>query len=149
LRIAVASSDGKVVNQHFGDAGRFLIFEVDGETFRFLETRENMPVCNMGHHDEDALTGTANALSDCSFVVASKIGPGAAHVLITRRIRAFVDADFVDKSLAKLLASGKLRRNPPVSRTVFARSCLFRAAPLAGSRLRSAGSRRGRITSTP
>lgn len=29
MRVAIVSSDGKVINQHFGKASRFLIFEVD------------------------------------------------------------------------------------------------------------------------
>jgi nitrogen fixation protein NifX len=109
LRIAVASSDGKVVNQHFGHAGKFLIFEFDGEKFHFMELRESVPVCNLGTHDEEALSRAADALSDCSYVVASKVGEGAAGALLAKRIRAFVDADFIDKSLEKLLASGKLK----------------------------------------
>jgi len=34
--IAVASSDGKVVNQHFGKATNFLIFEVEGDNFKYI-----------------------------------------------------------------------------------------------------------------
>jgi hypothetical protein len=36
--IAVASSDGIVVNQHFGHADKFLIFEVTSDgRFRFID----------------------------------------------------------------------------------------------------------------
>jgi nitrogen fixation protein NifX len=109
VRIAVASNDGKVVNQHFGHAGKFLIFEFDGEKFHFMELREGTPVCRQGTHDEETLSRAADALSDCSYIVASKVGEGAAGVLLAKRIRAFIDADFIDKSLEKLLASGKLK----------------------------------------
>ena len=37
-KIAVASSDGIVLNQHFGHADIFLIYEVNNdESFRFIE----------------------------------------------------------------------------------------------------------------
>lgn len=45
-KVAVASSDGIVVNQHFGRADTFFIYEVAGTgNYRFLETRTVTPVC--------------------------------------------------------------------------------------------------------
>ena len=39
-RVAAASSDGIVINQHFGRADIFYIYEVTGKgNYRFLETR--------------------------------------------------------------------------------------------------------------
>jgi len=47
IKVAVASNDGKVINQHFGHAQEFLIFDLnDDGTFEFVETRENVPTCN-------------------------------------------------------------------------------------------------------
>ncbi len=47
MRMAIASSDGKVVNQHFGRANKFFIIDVNKEdmTFKFIETRTAFPVC--------------------------------------------------------------------------------------------------------
>ncbi|MBP2045245.1 NifB/NifX family molybdenum-iron cluster-binding protein [Methanobacterium aggregans] len=53
IRVAVASSDGKYVNQHFGHAGQFLIFDVDRSgNYEFLELRENVPSCKGGEANE-------------------------------------------------------------------------------------------------
>lgn len=43
FKVAVASSDGKYINQHFGWAQQFLIFEIDdnGE-YKFLEPQKPM-----------------------------------------------------------------------------------------------------------
>ncbi|HEY0196185.1 MAG TPA: NifB/NifX family molybdenum-iron cluster-binding protein [Methanobacterium sp.] len=38
-KVAVASSDGKFVNQHFGMAQQFLIFEIDDDEYKFMELR--------------------------------------------------------------------------------------------------------------
>ena len=41
FKVAVASSDGKYVNQHFGMAQQFLIFEIDDEgNYKFLEPQK-------------------------------------------------------------------------------------------------------------
>ncbi len=40
MKIAVATSDGKNVDLHFGSAGIFLIFEIEENNLNFLELRE-------------------------------------------------------------------------------------------------------------
>ena len=53
IRVAVASSDGIVVNSHFGRARDFYIYEVsENEDTVLLEKRELVPICEAGHHDE-------------------------------------------------------------------------------------------------
>ena len=39
LRVAVASSDGKFINQHFGHAEQFLIFDANVTTLRYCINR--------------------------------------------------------------------------------------------------------------
>lgn len=47
-RVAAASTDGKVVNQHFGRAELFHIFEIsEDEGYRFLESRKVDACCGM------------------------------------------------------------------------------------------------------
>ena len=40
-KIAFASSDGKLVNQQFGSAKKFLIFRIKNDCAEFLELRKN------------------------------------------------------------------------------------------------------------
>jgi predicted Fe-Mo cluster-binding NifX family protein len=109
MKVAVASSDGKVVNQHFGHARQFLIFELEESRFTFLEVRENVPTCHMGRHDVSALDATADIIGDCKYVIASQVGRGATTALLNKGIRAYIDADFIENALQKLIASGKLK----------------------------------------
>ena len=109
LKVAVASSDGKVVNRHFGHTKQFLIFELSEGVFNFLESRENVPTCHAGRHALSDLATTAEIIKDCAYVVASRIGSGAASLLLDRGIRAYIDADFIENTLQKLLKSGKLK----------------------------------------
>ncbi|WP_038286536.1 NifB/NifX family molybdenum-iron cluster-binding protein [Acetivibrio straminisolvens] len=101
-KVAVASSDGKVVNTHFGRALNFMIFEVDDSGWEFVESRENRPACLNGDHSEDGLLYTAQLLSDCKVVLVAMIGPGAAQVLEQKGIKAFSLAGYIDELLDRL-----------------------------------------------
>lgn len=81
-KAALASSDGIVVNRHFGRADTFFIYEVE-ETgnYRFLETRTVTPVCNAGNHNEEKLYSNISKFKDCKYIVVSRIGMGAANVM--------------------------------------------------------------------
>ncbi len=81
IRAAVASTDGKVINQHFGKADFFLIFEFNDNEFRYIEKRKVEPCCHMGEHSGNAFENAAAALSDCALIIVSRIGAGAAEFL--------------------------------------------------------------------
>ena len=40
MKIAVASTDGKIIDLHFGDANQFLIFKIKNGEGKFQEIRE-------------------------------------------------------------------------------------------------------------
>lgn len=106
-KVAVASSDGKFINRHFGHSKEFLIFNVDGENFQFLEHRENAPPCTGQEHHDDRLARSVDLLSDCRVVLASQIGPGAAKFLLSRGIQPYVLPDFIEDALKRLIALKK------------------------------------------
>lgn len=111
LRIAVASSDGKVINQHFGKATRFLILESDGEKIKVLEVRENQPACGSleyGGHEEDAIERSMSLIKDCDAVLCSRIGGGAAGELIRRGIEPVEAPGFIEENV---LAYARYRLN--------------------------------------
>lgn len=105
-RIAVASSDGKVVNQHFGHSRQFIIFEIsDGGEWDFKEIRNTVPPCSSSQHSEPALEQVIRDLLDCSVVVVSQIGYGAEQALGNAGIRAYVIPDLIYTALNKVIAS--------------------------------------------
>lgn len=108
VKVAVASSDGKVVNRHFGHSKVFLIFKINSEGFEFLETRENTPPCNEQEHHDDKLLRSVELLADCGAVLVSQIGLGAAQLLKSRGITPYVIPDFIDEALKKLISAGKI-----------------------------------------
>ncbi|MDR3222127.1 MAG: nitrogen fixation protein [Methanobrevibacter sp.] len=72
MKIAVASTDGKEINLHFGDAKTFFIFDLDSNNFEFEEVRKkrDIPVCE---HTE-RWRYSIDLISDCKAVLCSKIG---------------------------------------------------------------------------
>ncbi|MEA3640371.1 MAG: nitrogenase cofactor biosynthesis protein NifB [Lamprobacter sp.] len=77
VRIAVASSGSGVINQHFGHAREFLVYEADAQDVRFIGTRRVQAYCTGDEtcgEAESALTGTLRALEGCAAVLCSKIG---------------------------------------------------------------------------
>jgi nitrogen fixation protein NifB len=76
LRLAVASQGYGLVDQHFGHADSFLIYEVDGTQATWLETRTCNPYCQGGHGETSSLERVINLLGDCKAVLVSRIGVG-------------------------------------------------------------------------
>lgn len=102
-KIAVASSDGMVINRHFGRAEQFLIFEVEGDNYKFLELRSNTPSCVQWEHSEEAMLNSLKLLSDCSIVIASRIGRGASEFLNCNGIKTYSAVGFIEDILKSII----------------------------------------------
>ena len=103
-RIAIASTDGKVVNQHFGRADTFYIVEADSidRTYEYRETRKLLPVCEGGYHDDKSLLETVQQLKDCRYVLVSRIGYLAQLVLEQNGIGVFELPGLIPEVIPKL-----------------------------------------------
>lgn len=104
-KIALATSDGKVVNQHFGRTLKFVIVEIDDGTSRYLETRDNAPSCNGFEHSEDSLSASVNLISDCKAVFVAQIGNGAYQKLLEKGINAYETPYFIEDVVNNVLKS--------------------------------------------
>ena len=105
VKIAVASKDGKVVNQHFGRADKFYILEVDEEIagFKLSEKRSIVPVCHHGDHESDQMKQAVSNLSDCQYVLVSRIGMRARNELETLGVEAYEIPGIIEESVDKLI----------------------------------------------
>lgn len=91
-RIAAVSTDGLHVNEHFGKAKRFLIYDVEDQ-ISWVEDRptESLSVGDPDHpFDVDKFDRIASALKDCSKVYVSQIGETPAAKLKALGIEAVV-----------------------------------------------------------
>jgi len=102
LRVAVASTDGKYVNDHFGRAKQFLIFDLFETEYRFLEIRPNIPSCNWENTEENRHLKTVELLGDCQVILVARIGPGAERFLNEHGIKVLVIPNFIDEAFEEL-----------------------------------------------
>lgn len=104
VRIALASSDGKVINQHFGHATTFHVFDIIDNTARFVESRDVNQCCNGGTHKISAFEKVANTLSDCKGIIVAKIGEGASAFLESKGFEVFEAPYLISAVLEKLIS---------------------------------------------
>lgn len=108
VRAAVASTDGKVINQHFGKADSFLIFELHNGAFQYIEKRSVTPCCRMGEHKEDSFEDTSKAIADCSVIIVSRIGQGAADFMESRGFAVYESPFPINAVLKKLIEENEV-----------------------------------------
>jgi nitrogen fixation protein NifB len=101
LKIAVASSDGVTINEHFGQSGQFWVYEVEDDgTHRQVEIREIAR--DGGDCSPAALAhdGIIDHLAGIDVVLAAQIGPGAVYSLRIKGIKAFAIKGPIEKALS-------------------------------------------------
>lgn len=83
MKVAFASSDNHHIDQHFGWAEKFAIWEVqmDQASFSGMVQMEAA-----GDNAEDKIQARIDALLDCSIVYVNQIGGPAAAKLVAKRI---------------------------------------------------------------
>jgi nitrogen fixation protein NifB len=73
-RIAVATKSGGLVDQHFGHAREFLVYDVSSQGARLVGRRATSVYCTGGEGDDEAPEVALRAISDCRAVLVAKIG---------------------------------------------------------------------------
>lgn len=82
--MAVASQGGGLINQHFGHAREFLVYEASAHGVRFIGHRKTELYCGGGEtcgEAEAALERTLRALAGCEVVLCARIGFGPWEAL--------------------------------------------------------------------
>jgi nitrogen fixation protein NifX len=109
MKIAFTTSDGKTIDQHFGMATMFHVWEVGPETAAFAHEVAVIPA---GDDEEDRIAARASAVAGCTIVYTLQIGGPPA---------------------AKLVASGiqpmKTGEPAPIAEVVGKLQAVLRAAP--------------------
>jgi nitrogen fixation protein NifB len=105
-KIAIASSDGINIDQHFGQAEYFYIFEIDDDGG--IEQKERREFSATG---ENRLENAAELLSDVSYVLCSQIGPHAVQTLAASNITGFAFPGNVNKALRNYVKRRGLVKN--------------------------------------
>ena len=85
VKIAFASSDRREVNQHFGAAGAFAIYELGEHEARLVEVVEFIETAMDGH--EGKLAAKVELLCDCAAVYCNAAGASAIQQLLVKGIQ--------------------------------------------------------------
>ncbi|MDA8388242.1 MAG: nitrogen fixation protein NifX [Nitrospiraceae bacterium] len=95
MKIAFATVDGTSVDEHFGRAGMFAVYNITRYSFEFLEFRKFAPAGrdleiessrDLGQMHEDKVQAKVERLSDCRIVYFTEIGGPAAARLVGKGI---------------------------------------------------------------
>lgn len=123
-KIAIASSDGGNVNETFGSAGSFIIYEVTDGVYQKAEERifqsEKSDIvpnncsnskscgssggCGSGCGGQGEASAKVELIADCRAVVCKKIGFHIQKQLERKAISAFDVSCTIDEALSKITA---------------------------------------------
>ncbi len=88
MRVAFASIDNNSVDQHFGSARYWQIYDIDQRS-TYVELRKvTVPNLDQAQH-EDKFQQIYEILQDCAAIFVLQIGDAAARFLSLRDIRVF------------------------------------------------------------
>jgi nitrogen fixation protein NifX len=85
VKIAFATSDRKAVDQHFGAAESFAIYEVSEDDAKLIEVAEFIETAMDGH--EGKLAAKVELLGDCAAVYCNAAGASAIQQLLAGGIQ--------------------------------------------------------------
>jgi nitrogen fixation protein NifB len=104
--VAVCTKGGGRINQHFGHATEFQVYEVDAAGVRFSGHRKADNYCLGGYGDDDKLDVILEALKDIEAVFVAKIGRCPKQDLAKAGITAVDDYpfDYIETAVAAWFA---------------------------------------------
>jgi nitrogen fixation protein NifX len=112
VKIAFASSDRRVVDQHFGAAEAFALYDVDETSAQLVEVAEFVETAMDGH--EGKLAAKVTLLGECAAVYCNAVGASAIQQLLQKHIQPMrvEEGTSIDALLLGLQKSW--RNDPPV-----------------------------------
>ncbi len=121
MKVAFATTDGVNVDEHFGRAGLFAVYELTDKDYRFVEMRKfaegrDTEIENSkgeGQLHEKKVEKKVAKLADCKIIYLTEIGGPSAARLVKKGIMPIKVKEIVSikESLEKLLATAQT--SPP------------------------------------
>ncbi len=108
LLVAVCTRGGGRVNEHFGHATEFQVFEVSADGVRLAGFRRIEPYCQGGDGDDDILEDVIASLEGITTVLCARIGSCPRERLAEAGIRVRDDFAFqyIETSVARVFLEG-------------------------------------------
>lgn len=102
-KVAIASTDGETVNQHYGKAEKFYIYSIDDQVgYDLEEERHVQPVCMDGAHEISRMEKSLLNFTDCRYIVVSRLGAAASATLAAAGITAMELPGSIDDAILRV-----------------------------------------------
>jgi len=121
MKIAFATTDGINVDEHFGRSGKFAVYEMTKDGYRFVEMRkfaegrdtEIEETKGKGQIHEDRVQSKVEKLADCKIIYLTEIGGPSAARLARKGIMPVKVKEVItiEEALKKLLEA--VKTSPP------------------------------------
>jgi nitrogen fixation protein NifX len=121
MKVAFATTDEKNVDEHFGRAGMFAIYEFTNSGFRFIETRKFaegrdqavVDTRDMGLLHDNAVQSKVDRLADCKLIYLTEIGGPSAARLVKKGIMPMKVKEPVAIETALQQLADTIKASPP------------------------------------
>jgi nitrogen fixation protein NifB len=98
ILVAIATKGGGVINQHFGHAKEFQVYEVDGSEVKYVGHRKVDHFCQEGYGEKATMDNIIEAISDCQAVLVSKVGDSPKEKLQNAGIQVVETYEMIEKA---------------------------------------------------
>jgi nitrogen fixation protein NifX len=120
MKVAFATIDGKNVDEHFGRAGMFAIYEITENGHRFVETRKFADgmdksvtdTKDQGPLHDSAVQSKVDKLVDCKLIYMTEIGGPSAARLVKKGIMPMKVKEIVSIESALLQLEETIKKSP-------------------------------------
>lgn len=112
MKVAFASTDKVHIDEHFGQAEQFYLWDIGPEAAAFSGVVQVKAESEAGHSD-DKIEARAAALADCALVYVAEIGGPAAARLVAKKIHPIKSKEQEPIAAVVEKLQEVLRNNPP------------------------------------
>jgi nitrogen fixation protein NifX len=109
-KVAVATTDGATINEHFGRASEFSVYEVNADG-SYTQVEKIAVTKKLREDSHESLETTAKLLEGVETVLALQIGPKAISALQEKGILGFGIGGSIDKALKSYAKRSSLVKN--------------------------------------
>jgi len=113
MKVAFASTDKVHVDEHFGQATEFYIWEIGPEEASFSGVVQVQSDADAPGHSDDKIEARGAALADCALVYVGEIGGPAAARLVAKKIHPIKSKEQEPITVVVGKLQDVLKGNPP------------------------------------
>jgi nitrogen fixation protein NifX len=120
MKVAFATTNGKAIDEHFGRAGTFAVYEISESGFHFVAMRKFadgvdqaiVDTKDQGQLHDDRVQAKVDKLADCKLIYLTEIGGPSAARLVKKGIMPMKVKEGVSIESALNELGETLRKSP-------------------------------------